>query len=91
MALRKKTTPAPAPVTKVAAPAPAAPIGRSEAKGSGTLAAPARTAATPKAAVNPTHEQIAVRAYKIYLARGFGPGSAESDWAEAERLLRAGL
>ncbi|NNM85285.1 MAG: DUF2934 domain-containing protein [Phycisphaerales bacterium] len=89
MALRKKNTPAP--VTKITPPAAATPIGRSEAKGSGTLVAPAKTTTAPKAAVNPTHEQIAARAYQIYLARGFGPGSAESDWTQAERLLRAGL
>ena len=89
MALRKKTTPATA--TKTTALATATPIDRSEAKGSGTLAAPAKIAAAPKAAVNPTHDQIAARAYQIYLARGFGPGNAESDWSQAERLLRAGL
>jgi hypothetical protein len=38
----------------------------------------------------PTHEQIARRAYEIFLARGGQPGSAEQDWHQAERELKLG-
>jgi hypothetical protein len=39
---------------------------------------------------SPGHDQIAARAYSIWLARGDGPGSAEEDWLEAERRLQPG-
>lgn len=38
----------------------------------------------------PTHEQIARRAYEIFLARGGQPGSPEQDWYQAERELMLG-
>jgi len=37
----------------------------------------------------PTHEQIALRAYQIYLERGGGPGNEFEDWTRAERELAA--
>jgi hypothetical protein len=37
-----------------------------------------------------TQEQIARRAYEIFMARGGQPGSAEQDWFQAERELRLG-
>jgi uncharacterized protein YndB with AHSA1/START domain len=37
--------------------------------------------------VAPTHEQIASRAYKLYLERGQLPGHEREDWLEAERQL----
>jgi len=93
MATRKKTTPtttraktsAAAAITSAAVPTP---VARSESKGSGTLAANKAAIAAPKAPI--TYEQIAERAYQIYLKRGFGPGDAHSDWIEAERQLKAG-
>ncbi|MFP2929798.1 DUF2934 domain-containing protein [Pyxidicoccus sp. 3LG] len=39
---------------------------------------------------SPTHEQIARRAYEIFLARGGNHGSSEQDWFQAERELRLG-
>jgi len=42
-------------------------------------ARPAKTA--------PTHEEIALRAYEIYLERGGAPGDALEDWTRAEREL----
>lgn len=36
----------------------------------------------------PSHDQIALRAYEIYLSRGASPGSDLDDWLEAERELR---
>ncbi|MDC0714442.1 DUF2934 domain-containing protein [Stigmatella sp. ncwal1] len=39
---------------------------------------------------SPTNEQIARRAYEIYLARGGEHGSNEQDWYQAERELKLG-
>lgn len=41
-----------------------------------------RTAKTP-----PTREEIALRAYQIYLERGSAPGNELEDWTRAEREL----
>ena len=42
----------------------------------------------PRAAKNqPTQEEIALRAYQIYLERGGMPGNEFEDWMEAERQL----
>ena len=81
----KKTNPAPV-AAKTASPAP---VARSEAKGSGNTAPIGRSTAIPT--TSPTYQQIAERAYQIYLKRGFGPGNATTDWLEAERQLKAGL
>ncbi|HKW34025.1 MAG TPA: DUF2934 domain-containing protein [Candidatus Acidoferrum sp.] len=35
----------------------------------------------------PTHDEIALRAYEIYLERGGAPGDALEDWIRAEREL----
>lgn len=51
--------------------------------------APSTPAPTP-ARNGPTHEQIARRAYEIFLARGGQPGNPEHDWHQAERELRLG-
>ena len=45
----------------------------------------------PQAAPDVTHEQIAQRAYEIYLARGSRPGDALGDWLAAERELTSGV
>jgi hypothetical protein len=39
------------------------------------------------AAVHPTTEEIALRAYHFYLERGGAPGNALEDWTRAEREL----
>ena len=42
----------------------------------------------PRAAASrPTSEDIALRAYQIYLERGGAPGNALEDWVRAEREL----
>lgn len=38
----------------------------------------------------PTEEQIAKRAYELFLARGSEHGHALADWLQAERELRLG-
>ena len=63
-----------------------------------TAAQPSKPAATPVAQATPaparhpvlTHEQIARRAYEIYLERSGGPGSPDDDWAQAVRELSLG-
>ena len=38
-----------------------------------------------------SHDEIAVRAYEIYLARGAAPGNDLENWLDAERQLRGSL
>lgn len=38
--------------------------------------------------VEPTHEDIAMRAYELYIERGREPGREHEDWSRAERELR---
>ena len=40
--------------------------------------------------VRPTEEEIAVRAYHIYLERGETEGNPSDDWLQAERELAEG-
>ena len=47
-------------------------------------------AAAPARNTVASHEQIARRAYEIFLARGGQHGHHEQDWAQAERELRLG-
>jgi hypothetical protein len=47
------------------------------------------TITKPRAArIHPTTEEIALRAYQIYLERGGAPGNALEDWTRAERELQ---
>lgn len=47
-------------------------------------------ASNPGGWVASTHEQIAVRAYELWVARGEPVGDGREDWFEAERQLRGG-
>ena len=40
-----------------------------------------------KAKAQPTREEIAIRAYHIYVERGYTPGNPLEDWLRAEREL----
>ncbi len=51
----------------------------------------AASAAQQPQAREPTADEIRIRAYEIYCARGGEPGRELDDWLEAERQLRAGL
>jgi len=42
---------------------------------------------SPSAKSVPTHEEIALRAYEIFLERAGAPGDALQDWTRAEREL----
>ncbi len=47
------------------------------------------TVAKPRTAgIHPTTEEIALRAYHIYLERAGAPGNALEDWTRAERELQ---
>jgi hypothetical protein len=46
------------------------------------------TADEPTASSQPTHEQVAQRAYDIFLARGGVDGMDLDDWFRAERELK---
>lgn len=51
----------------------------------GSLPAEKKASAAKSA---PTHEEIALRAYEIYLERGGARGDALQDWTRAERELQ---
>ena len=53
------------------------------------VASPATRKARTTKSVNPTPEQIQMRAYEIYLERDGAPGKAFDDWVQAERELLA--
>ena len=44
----------------------------------------------PRAAVKPTHDEIAKRAYKLFSARGYIPGHEVEHWFQAEAQIMAG-
>ena len=53
-----------------------------------TMESSSPTTQKPRAASNqPTREEIALRAYQIYLKRGATPGNEFEDWMQAERQL----
>ena len=66
-------------------------IGRKTVK-TGKVSAPKmKSASNGNAAVvsaEPTHEEIAARAYELYLTRGSLDGYSEEDWLLAEAELR---
>ncbi len=47
------------------------------------------SANSPQVNVTMSHDEIASRAYSIWLAKGCPPDSARRDWREAEAQLRA--
>jgi hypothetical protein len=50
----------------------------------------AKAKAAISAHYRPTEDQIAARAYQLYLERGGAPGHQLDDWLEAERQLGNG-
>jgi hypothetical protein len=67
-------------------------IGRKTVKGDKVSAPKVKSASKAKAAgastSEPSHEEIAARAYELYLARGSVDGYSEEDWLLAEAELR---
>jgi hypothetical protein len=67
--------------------------GRKTVKGtkvSAPLSAKAKSVSKTATAIPPTHEQIAKRAYELYLERGSVEGHHEEDWLLAEAELSSG-
>jgi hypothetical protein len=91
-----KATPAPsaAKATKAPRKRAAAPA-RAATRKTSTVAVPLASAADRRAvmpartAIDPTHDQIAERAYHIYLRRHGWPGNPDHDWLQAIAELRA--
>ena len=54
-----------------------------------TKEAPAPKSRKTASKSKPTQDQIAARAYEIYLERGATPGDPMQDWLQAERDLSA--
>ena len=61
---------------------------RSAAKPTPTTDEPIELTESPE--LRPTEEEIAVRAYHIYLERGEAAGDPTDDWLQAERELTEG-
>lgn len=80
------------PAAKRAKAAPAAGVEKATTRRRTKPAADAATASQPNgqaAAHEPTHDEIALRAWSIYLDRGASHGQAMQDWLEAKRQLFA--
>jgi len=58
-------------------------MAKKSAEGSAT--SKTRKDVAPKPATTPSHEEIALRAYHIYLQRNGSPGNAFEDWKRAEQ------
>jgi Protein of unknown function (DUF2934) len=54
---------------------------------SASLEAPKKSRKPAVAPLKPSYEEIALRAYHIYLERGSTPGDPMQDWLQAEREL----
>jgi hypothetical protein len=52
------------------------------------VATTAAVTTAPAQPVIPTHDQIALRSYELYLARGAGAGHDVEDWLQAEAELK---
>ena len=80
--------------TRRKADKPAVAANAAEAASSAPASVGASAPATPgpeRPGVTLSHEQIAVRAYHIFLERGGRPGDQFADWVTAERQLREQL
>jgi hypothetical protein len=65
-------------------------LGRKTAKSEKTSAPKTSKAKSTKSASRkrtPTHEEIAIRSYELFLERGGQDGHAEEDWLRAESEL----
>lgn len=54
-----------------------------------TKSAASGTKRVSKTNTQPTHDEIALRAYQIYVERGCAPGDPMEDWLRAEQELLA--
>jgi len=86
-----KTTRKTEPTTAVKKPAARRPKAAAPVAGAETVTTRRPTKTAPGAArvAEPTHDDIALRAWSIYLQRGASHGQAMSDWLEAKSQLLA--
>ena len=80
------------PAARRAKAAPAAGVEKATTRRRTKTAADSATASQPNGqggAHEPTHDEIALRAWSIYLDRGASHGQAMQDWLEAKRQLFA--
>lgn len=73
--------------TASSAPKSAAPKAKAAAKSAAAAGVPESAAAMTNMAGRPTHEQIAERAYSLFIERGWRHGHHEQDWFRAEQEL----
>jgi hypothetical protein len=86
-----KTTKTTEPTTAVKKPAARRQKAAAPVAGAETATTRRQTKTAPGAArtAEPTHDDIALRAWSIYLQRGASHGQAMSDWLEAKQQLFA--
>ena len=86
-----KTTRKTEPTTAVKKPAARRPKAAAPVAAAETATTRRQTKTAPGAArmAEPTHDDIALRAWSIYLQRGASHGQAMSDWLEAKSQLLA--
>ena len=86
-----KTTRKTEPTTAEKKPAARRPKAADPVAGAETVMTRRQTKTAPGAArvAEPTHDDIALRAWSIYLQRGASHGQAMSDWLEAKQQLFA--
>ncbi len=83
---RKTTTPKAAPKAAAEKPVVKSAAAKPAAAKKTAPAAASKIALVPKA--EPTHEQIARRAYEIWAGRGYRHGNQAHDWWQAEQDLK---
>jgi len=85
---RKSDTATPASQTAGVSPVTAEGVIEETRAEAAATVAPSFTTVAEVAAVQLSHDQIAERAYHLYLERGRQPGDPFADWLMAERELR---
>ncbi len=73
---------------KLAPPRTARPTNGSPARRRRNKPAPSSNGVQAPAPPTPSHEELAARAYGLFLARGCQPGDEWRDWFQAEAELR---
>jgi hypothetical protein len=83
----KKTKEPAKPKAAVAGAKAAAPKAKAAAKSATAAGVPEAAVAITNTVKRPTHEQIAERAYSLFIERGLRHGHDEQDWLRAEQEL----
>jgi len=83
----KKTKAAPKPKAAAESQKAAVPKAEAAAESATAAGAPEAAEAITNTVQQPTHEQIAARAYTFYIERGWRHGHHDQDWFRAEQEL----